>query len=467
MRMICDAVKKKRVLPRSRFPQPDCMGGILTKAGPIQKRAAQDYIKEQFEKIDARSQAPPCIVQWIIKNHFGKMMKLHFTKKCVSCETIATRKERKMKKLLLLLLTFALCFSLCSCGKSDAAKVCEDLIEKIGEVTLDSESVIEIAEEAYEALSEEEKEQIKKSAETLIASRETYNQMVIDAKLSDIVDLIDAIGEVTLNSEEAIIAAEEAFAALPEEEKALIEESGVKLEASRAAYDTALMEKNASEVISSIDNIGAVSLEAKDTIEAARSLYNALTNEEQALVTNYDNLEAAEAELDTLVEAEKQRLLDEYLPKFNIKEDKVQGITWYRHKNEPQYIDNRCFVIPYVGVRNGEPWICIRYDYTSSEWVFYDEIIILADDVRYTKDIGSFATTRDNAYRKVWEVYDEVLKTNQDIDTEEIQILEAIANSQETIIRFNGDGKYHDYYVIAEDKQMISDALALYRALLS
>lgn len=372
-----------------------------------------------------------------------------------------------MKKLLLLLLTFALCFSLCSCGKSDAAKVCEDLIEKIGEVTLDSESVIEIAEEAYEALSEEEKEQIKKSAETLIASRETYNQMVIDAKLSDIVDLIDAIGEVTLNSEEAIIAAEEAFAALPEEEKALIEESGVKLEASRAAYDTALMEKNASEVISSIDNIGAVSLEAKDTIEAARSLYNALTNEEQALVTNYDNLEAAEAELDTLVEAEKQRLLDEYLPKFNIKEDKVQGITWYRHKNEPQYIDNRCFVIPYVGVRNGEPWICIRYDYTSSEWVFYDEIIILADDVRYTKDIGSFATTRDNAYRKVWEVYDEVLKTNQDIDTEEIQILEAIANSQETIIRFNGDGKYHDYYVIAEDKQMISDALALYRALLS
>lgn len=95
MRMICDAVKKKRVLPRSRFPQPDCMGGILTKAGPIQKRAAQDYIKEQFEKIDARSQAPPCIVQWIIKNHFGKMMKLHFTKNVYLAKQLLHERKEK------------------------------------------------------------------------------------------------------------------------------------------------------------------------------------------------------------------------------------------------------------------------------------------------------------------------------------------------------------------------------------
>ena len=400
MRMICDAVKKKRVLPRSRFPQPDCMGGILTKAGPIQKRAVQDYIKEQFEKIDAKSQAPPCIVQWIIKNHFGKMIQLHFTKKCVSCETIATRKERKMKKLLLLLLTFALCFSLCSCGKSDAAKVCEDLIGKIGEVTLDSERVIEIAEEAYEALSEEEKEQIKKSAKTLTESRETYNQLVIETKLSGIVELIDAIGEVTLESENAIVAAEDAFAALSEEEKALIKESGEKLEASRQTYDTALMEQHASEVITSIDNIGSVSLDAKDIIETVKSQYDALSAEEQALVSNYSKLEKALTKLNTLVEAEKQRLLSEYLPKFDISEDRVQGLTWYNHKNIPEYIDTRCYVAVFVGVKNGDPWISTRYNYTSSDWVFFDELIILADNVRYTKELGSFATKRDNAYGK-------------------------------------------------------------------
>ena len=67
----------------------------------------------------------------------------------------------------------------------------------------------------------------------------------------------------------------------------------------------------------------------------------------------------------------------------------------------------------------------------------------------------------------VREYYDEALKYNQSFDTEEIQILEAIANSKETIIRFNGNGKHYDYTVVDADKQIISDALALYRALMS
>ena len=121
------------------------------------------------------------------------------------------------KTWLALLLTVVMLMSLCACGKSDNAKVCESLIDKIGEVTLDSEKTIKVAEEAYDALTEEEKGQIKKSAEKLSESRDAYNQLLIDTKLGSVEELIDAIGEVTLDSEKAIISAEEAFNALSDE----------------------------------------------------------------------------------------------------------------------------------------------------------------------------------------------------------------------------------------------------------
>lgn len=281
------------------------------------------------------------------------------------------------------LLTVVMLMSLCACGKSDNAKVCESLINKIGEVTLDSEKTIRVAEEAYDALTEEEKVQIKKSAEKLSESRDAYNQLLIDTKLGSVEELIDAIGEVTLDSEKAIINAEEAFNALSDEEKEIIKESGEKLEASRASYDTMLMEQHASSVISSIDAIGDVTLDAKSAIEGARTLYNALTSDEKAMVTNYNVLEMAEAELDTLVKEEKQKLLNEYLPKFNVSEDKVEGITWYMPKNTPQYINERCYVTAMVGVEGDKVWMCNRFNYTGDNWVFYNSDDILESGTAY------------------------------------------------------------------------------------
>lgn len=371
-----------------------------------------------------------------------------------------------MKKVIALFFAVVMLLSLCACGKSDNAKVCEGLIGKIGEVTLDSGETIKLAEEAYDALSEEEKGQIKKSAEKLSESRETYNQLLIDEKLGDVTDLIDAIGEVTLDSEKAISSAENAYNALSDEEKEIIKESGEKLETSRTTYDSMVMEQHASSVISSIDAIGDVTLDAKSAIEGARTLYSALTSDEKALVTNYDALEAAETKLDTLVQEQKQKLLDEYLPKFNIHEDKVEGITWYFPKNMPQYINERCYVTAMVAVQGNTTWMCNRFNYTGNNWKFYNKIILSADGEKFEKDIGSFATKRDNSGGDVWEYYDEPLKINGAMDLDEIQFMAKIAYANEAIIRFQGDGHNYDYTVSSTDKQTIRDAIELYRALL-
>ncbi len=135
-----------------------------------------------------------------------------------------------MKKFITLLIAFAFALSLCACGKSEAVKNAESLIAAIGEVTLDSESAIVAAEEAYATLTAEEKEQV-----------ENYS-VLIDAKAEIVEILIDEIGDVTLDSEAAIVAAEEAYAALTAEEKALVENYAVLTDA-RATFDPMMVEE--------------------------------------------------------------------------------------------------------------------------------------------------------------------------------------------------------------------------------
>lgn len=76
-----------------------------------------------------------------------------------------------MKKIVALLLAVVMCFSLCGCGKSEAVKNVESMIDVIGEVMLDSEAVIVAAEESYNALSEEEQSNVENYA-VLTSARE-------------------------------------------------------------------------------------------------------------------------------------------------------------------------------------------------------------------------------------------------------------------------------------------------------
>ena len=79
-------------------------------------------------------------------------------------EILKRKKCHFMKKVLSLILVLAICLSLCACGKSKAAKECEELIAAIGEVSIDSKDAIEAAERAYSALNEKEKDSISQSA---------------------------------------------------------------------------------------------------------------------------------------------------------------------------------------------------------------------------------------------------------------------------------------------------------------
>jgi len=92
---------------------------------------------------------------------------------------------RKMKKIIALLLALTMCFSLCACGKSEEVKNVEALISAIGEVTLDGESAILAAEEAYNALAEEDKAKVENYAD-LTAARDSYEVKCVVGEWVDI-----------------------------------------------------------------------------------------------------------------------------------------------------------------------------------------------------------------------------------------------------------------------------------------
>lgn len=79
-----------------------------------------------------------------------------------------------MKKLIALLLVFAMVLPMYGCGKSKAATECETLITALGEISVDSGEAIEIAEKAYAALTKDEQDSISESATVLADARSAY-----------------------------------------------------------------------------------------------------------------------------------------------------------------------------------------------------------------------------------------------------------------------------------------------------
>ena len=185
-----------------------------------------------------------------------------------------------------------------------AAKAVDEKIDAIGDVTLESESAIDAARAAYKALTEAQQAEVK-SYDKLTAAE----ARLADLKAAKAVDdQIDAIGEVTLESESAIVAARNAYEALTEAQQAEVKNYD-KLTAAEARLAVL---KPAKPVEDLIDAIGEVTLGSEDAIAAARNAYEALTEAQQAEVKNYDKLTTAEAAYAKLLAEQSKRLQEIY-----------------------------------------------------------------------------------------------------------------------------------------------------------
>ena len=185
-----------------------------------------------------------------------------------------------------------------------AVTVVEELIDAIGEVSYDAEckNRIDAARAAYNALSAADKAKVTNYKKLTKAEAE-YAQLEKDHKAADrVIDLINSIGYVTLNSENKILRARAAYNSLTYAQKKLVYNYSTLLYA-----EERLEELKIDQVENLIDAIGTVTLDSKAKIERARAAYDALSNAAQKQVSNLNILVAAEKAYDKLVKEAKEK----------------------------------------------------------------------------------------------------------------------------------------------------------------
>jgi len=197
-------------------------------------------------------------------------------------------------------------------------------INAIGTVayTTESKTKIDEARTAYDALTEAQKALVPAETLALLTAAETkYAELKATADsgtanqnaANAVIAKITAIGTVAYTSESKtkIDEARTAYDALTEAQKALIPAETLAV-LTKAETDYNVLKTSADEaaanqaaadaVIAKINAIGTVAYtsDSKTKIDAARTAYAALTNDQKALVTNYSTLTTAESSYESL-----------------------------------------------------------------------------------------------------------------------------------------------------------------------
>ena len=186
----------------------------------------------------------------------------------------------------------------------DDAKTKIDALPEAGKVTLAERDAVKAAQDAYDALSAEQKEYLTFAQAAKVTALAKRIAELEAAPIKSVEALIDAIGTVTLDSKSAIDEARAAYDKLTAEQQAKVSNYAA-LTAAEMTYAKLVQDKTdqdaADAVIAKINAIGTVTLKSKKAIDEARKAYDKLTAAQQARVSNYAALTAAETTYAKLV----------------------------------------------------------------------------------------------------------------------------------------------------------------------
>lgn len=172
----------------------------------------------------------------------------------------------------------------------------EAAIEALGEITLEKEEAVLAAREAYDALFPE-----GQAVVTNLLLLETAEQTLTLLKAQAVEGQIETLGEITLQKAEEVSAVRAAYEDLSFQEQQLVGNLSVLEEA-----EATLLKLQAQEVDDRIEALGEITLEKETEILAIREAYEALSAEAQDYVEQLPALETAEETLDTLKETQRE-----------------------------------------------------------------------------------------------------------------------------------------------------------------
>ena len=188
---------------------------------------------------------------------------------------------------------------------------------------------IEAARAAYNNLATDEQKALVTNYDVLTDAEAVFAVTVANEKI----DAIPAVENITLESKTVIEAARAAYNALADAQKGEIDAEKVnKLTAAEAKYAEVKEADDTAKANNAMDKINAIgeveyTPECKAKIDAARTAYDALTDDQQAKVTNYNTLMEAESSYQV---AETEALIAaigtvEYTPECKAKIDEAKA----------------------------------------------------------------------------------------------------------------------------------------------
>jgi len=135
--------------------------------------------------------------------------------------------------------------------------------------------------------------------------------------------------------------------------------------------------------------------------------------------------------------------------------DKIEGINFYQHPNQPRYTNSRSTVYLYIGrrIKPKHTWLQMKVQYASKDWLFVTKVTAWYDGQKQTLISGRFK--RDNN-SSIWEWVD------VSPDSRQTGILYAMANAKKVILRFEGQQYRKDVTLSKRDKRAIREVLRAY-----
>ena len=340
------------------------------------------------------------------------------------------------------------CNAYCKVTVLDAVEYAQKTIDALDDITLNSEKAIEEAKKAYNLLTDEQKEQIK-NADAIKTAEEKLSKLQVENAESK----ISVIGDVTLDSKDAIKDARDTYDALTDDQKKQVTNYDV-LETAEAKLSDLQVEN----VKTKIDGIGEVTLSSSSTIKAARTAYNALTDDQKKKVTNYDVLQKAESELSDLQKADAVVTKIKNIGKVTLKsESKIkQARTAYNKLTDKQ----KTLVTNYDVLEKAEKDLADlkAADQVSKNITNIGTVTLESEDVikeaRTAYDALTDAQKKLVSNKDVLEKAETTLKELQDAKAADVKAAEEVTNKISAI----GD-------VTLESEDAIKEARTAYDAL--
>lgn len=159
-----------------------------------------------------------------------------------------------------------------------------------------------------------------------------------------------------------------------------------------------------------------------------------------------------------LQETEKRNKVGKLaLSKLRSNTDEVENVTWYEHRNTPEFVSSRSNMWLYFGkTKTGVTPLRLKITYVSDDWLFIEKYIFKVNGETYTIDTDFGDVKRDNEGGKIWEWYD------QPVSGENLGMIQEIIKSDRAILRYDGQQYHDDRDITSKEKQAMKDVLAAY-----